>query len=282
MMMNSTRNPRITILGGSGAIGRVISHYLGMRHWQVEALTSETAEIRKDNHLQVCEAVLSRSPDLVLNLAGFTRDRCLNSDPESILSINSIFPQNAARKFASAGVPFVHLSTDCVFNGKAGPYTESSLCDAEEIYGQSKAAGESQNAIVLRGSFLGPGIPPHFQGFLEWILAKKNSKVSGFSNVYWNGITYLTLAEVVEEIHHGRLTEPGVYHLNSMESLSRSALIEVVGRAFNLNIETTEEISQHPIDRRLYSERAPRFQSLTASIESQIFKLASYLREMPK
>lgn len=275
----SQLSERIVILGGRGSIGRFLCAYFERQGLNPVPLSRQEIEIVPENHARVFDLVTQFKPSLILNLAGLIREHTLTRPAEDSFHLNGSFPQNAARHFSELQIPFVHLSTDCVFSGKNGPYSEATASDAEDIYGRSKAAGESAQAMVLRGSFLGPGLPTQKHGFFEWILAQKGKKISGFDNVFWNGITYLTLAKVIEFVATERAFQPGIYHLASVDELNRADLIAMVSRIFELGIEVTHETSPNPLDRRLIAKNDHFSKILNKKIEDQLYELRGFLTE---
>ena len=82
------------------------------------------------------------------------------------------------------------MSTDCVFSGRRGGYTEKDFRDGETFYDRSKALGELEDDknITLRNSIVGPDINPNGIGLFNWFMHQKD-QVNGFSNTMWTGQT---------------------------------------------------------------------------------------------
>ena len=76
----------------------------------------------------------------------------------------------------------IHISTDCVFSGNKGSYTERDFCDADDTYGRSKALGEifSDKHLTLRTSIIGPEIKAAGEGLFHWFM-NQNGKINGFT-----------------------------------------------------------------------------------------------------
>src|SRR6267378_3739933 len=92
-------------------------------------------------------------PDVVINAVGVVKQLAVANDPLIVLPVNAMFPHRLARLCDLAGARLIHISTDCVFSGRRGNYTESDVSDAEDLYGKSKYMGEVQdrpNVITLR------------------------------------------------------------------------------------------------------------------------------------
>ena len=138
-------------------------------------------------------------PSVVINCAGITKHLPESNDPIAALSINSIFPHRLSNLCQSLGIRLVHISSDCVFSGSNGPYSEESVTDALDLYGKSKALGEvvdQSNCVTLRTSTIGHEIKTKF-GLLEWFL-HQNHECFGFNKAKFSGLTTLELARVIK------------------------------------------------------------------------------------
>ena len=96
--------------------------------------------------------------------------------------LNSYFPHFLAEVTEGTDTQVIHMSTDCVFSGKRGEYTESDFRDGETFYDRSKALGELEDHknITLRNSIVGPDINPKGIGLLTWFMLQKGD-VNGFT-----------------------------------------------------------------------------------------------------
>ncbi|HEY5724172.1 MAG TPA: sugar nucleotide-binding protein, partial [Allosphingosinicella sp.] len=122
-------------------------------------------------------------PKVVINCIGVVKQATASRDPLLTLPVNALFPHQLQRLCDLGGIRLVHISTDCVFSGRAGNYRESDIPDAEDLYGRSKLLGEVDvpNATTLRTSIVGPE-PSGAQGFglLEWFL-RQPGPVKGYA-----------------------------------------------------------------------------------------------------
>ena len=91
------------------------------------------------------------------------------------------------------------MSTDCVFAGNTGPYTEISKPDGGTVYDCTKAAGELDDTknLTFRCSVVGPDMNPSGIGLLNWFMQKKGA-VKGYTHAIWTGLTTLELAKAIE------------------------------------------------------------------------------------
>ena len=105
-------------------------------------------------------SVFDRSqPHVVINCVGVIKQLSEANDPLVSLPINAMLPHRLAKLCSSIGARLVHVSTDCVFSGSRGHYSESDPADAEDLYGRSKHLGELHglpHAITLRTLIIGP------------------------------------------------------------------------------------------------------------------------------
>ncbi len=113
--------------------------------------------------------------------------------------LNSYFPHFLAETTAGTDTQVIHMSTDCVFSGKRGSYTEDDFQDGETFYDRSKALGElnDDKNITLRNSIVGPDINPNGIGLLNWFM-KQSGEINGYTKAMWTGQTTLQLAKTME------------------------------------------------------------------------------------
>ena len=166
----------------------------------------------------------------VVNAAGLINRRLATDPADAFWLANSLFPRRLADVSAAAGVPMVHISTDCVFDGATGCYDEGRAPTAIDLYGRSKQFGEPANAMVIRTSIIGPE-RRHFYSLLCWFLGVEGS-CRGYRNHLWNGMTTLELARVVASLVAERAVRPGLFHLHS-EDVSKLDLLRLMAEAFD-------------------------------------------------
>lgn len=153
------------------------------------------------------------SIDYVINAIGVTIPFSIEN-PALTFFINSALPHILARIF---GEKLIHITTDCVFNGKEGfPYNENSPKIPVDLYGLSKSLGEPMNCLTLRTSIIGRELES-FTGLLEWFLQQKGKIITGFANHFWNGITTREFGRICDEImsHPEKYPKTGLYHIFS-------------------------------------------------------------------
>jgi dTDP-4-dehydrorhamnose reductase len=192
-------------------------------------------------------------PDIVINCIGLVKQLSEANDPVAAIPMNSLFPHRLARLCGLANTRLVHISTDCVFSGARGMYTEADISDAKDLYGRSKFLGEVDypHAITLRTSIIG-----HEMGgtrsLIGWFLAQTNC-VKGYKRAIFSGLPTVELARVIRDhvIPHPELH--GLYHV-STEPISKFELLTLVGQTYAKTIDINAD-DQLVIDRSLDSNR---------------------------
>jgi dTDP-4-dehydrorhamnose reductase len=186
--------------------------------------------------------------DAVLNTAGVIIPR-MRDRPELTFFVNGALPHLLAAHY---GPRLIHITTDCVYSGRAGaPYDESAPSDPKDLYGMSKAMGEpTARSLVLRTSIIGPELDGH-ASLLEWLRSRRGEIVDGYTNHFWNGLTTKALAECVATIVADRAAHPatGCYHLSST-AVSKEELLRMLDTRYGLGV-TVRPREVEPVDRRL-------------------------------
>jgi dTDP-4-dehydrorhamnose 3,5-epimerase/reductase len=134
---------RVLITGANGGMGSVLVKEFRSAGYDVLATDKDTLDIT--NGEEVHEFMKAEKPDIIINSAAynFVDDAEERDGYEKAYAINALGPENLAREAASMDIPFVHYSTDYVFDGRqTGGYTENDEPRPISKYGESKAAGE--------------------------------------------------------------------------------------------------------------------------------------------
>lgn len=220
---------RVLILGGDGMLGHQLLRHLAPRHEVRVTLRRPLAAYREhgpfsaENSLAgidardwpAVEAALGAvSPEAVVNCIGIVKQRQEASSPVPAIEVNSLFPHRLLEGCRAAGSRLIHLSTDCVFSGRAGGYREDDLPDPVDLYGRSKLLGEpAAPALTLRTSIIGLELARK-TGLVEWFLAQRGA-VRGFRRAIYSGFTTREMARVIERLLTAHPELAGVWHLAS-------------------------------------------------------------------
>lgn len=260
---------RILVLGASGMLGSAAYRELAATPGIVAFATARGEGIRQHfapslhanliTGIEVLDtdallSVLARvRPDAVLNCIGVVKQLDGAKDPLVVLPLNALLPHRLARAAALSGARLVHVSTDCVFRGAIGNYTEAAMPDAEDLYGRSKLLGEVDypHAITLRTSIIGRELATR-NGLLEWFLSA-DGPVRGFTRAIFSGLPTDELVRVIVRhvLPHPQLS--GVWHVGAAP-ISKHDLLLLLRDAY----ERTTEIVPDPslvLDRSLDSSR---------------------------
>jgi dTDP-4-dehydrorhamnose reductase len=142
---------RIAITGAGGGLGRAFLAQVPSHH-DVHPFTH--AELDVGDHHAVMGILVPLRPDVILNVAGFTKVDACESDPDRAYRDNALGPQSLALAARACGAVILHVSTDYVFDGEKGePYDELDPTHPLSVYARSKLAGEE---LVRRA------LPEHF------------------------------------------------------------------------------------------------------------------------
>ena len=196
---------RFLICGCNGMAGHTISLYLKEQgHYvfgfdrQKSKLIDSTAGDARDLSF-VKELVLSGNYDTVINCIGILNQAAEDNKSLAVL-LNSFFPHYLSEITLNTDIQVIHMSTDCVFSGKRGFYSEDDFPDGTTFYDRSKALGELVDGknLTLRNSIIGPDINPNGIGLMNWFL-QCDQQIKGFTKVMWTGQTTLQLAKTMEQ-----------------------------------------------------------------------------------
>jgi len=192
-------------------------------------------------------------PDVVINCVGLIKQLTKADDPLQAITINALLPHRLARLCEVAGARFVHISTDCIFSGAKGLYTEADATDAKDLYGRSKYLGEVDypHAITLRTSIIGHELDGA-RSLIAWFLAQEGS-VKGYRRAIFSGLPSVEVACVIRDhvIPHPELH--GVYHV-SAEPINKFDLLTLVAQTYGKTVDICAD-DQLAIDRSLESTR---------------------------
>ena len=152
--------------------------------------------------------------DIIIKCVGITTRRINDDNISNIKFINSRLPHLLDKWTEKNDKRLIHFSTDCVYSGKSGMYTESDNPDAIDLYGKSKAIGEINNtkALTIRTSLIGREVFNHTELF-EWLYKNKSGKVYGYENVYYSGLTTIRMSKILEKIINYYPDLQGVFNI---------------------------------------------------------------------
>ena len=260
---------RVLIFGASGMLGHKLYQCLRPQFEVFATMRGNFESIKRFGifdplfiveNIEVTDSVAVRNaietlrPDCVINAVGIIKQIPVYKDVLQTLSINSIFPQRLVKLSAESGFRLITISTDCVFDGKKGNYTEDDDPNADDLYGMSKLLGEvtAGNSLTIRTSLIGRELSTA-RSIVEWFLGNRGGTVKGYTNAIYSGFPTLVLADIISRLIADHPNLQGIYHISS-EPVSKFHLLELLEQyyAVNINIEPSDEVV---INRSLDSSR---------------------------
>jgi dTDP-4-dehydrorhamnose reductase len=189
---------------------------------------------------QVRELVRSVRPQWVVHCAAVTDVDWCERNPDPTWEINVRAAGDVARAAAEVGAGVVYISTDSVFDGQQGGYSEDDSPAPLNVYARSKLAGEravSENtdrAIVLRTNLFGWNCRPKLS-LAEWVLDRLESDTPfpGFEDVIFAPLLVNDLADVIYDLIDRGAS--GLYHAASAEAMSKYEFARLIARVFHLD-----------------------------------------------
>lgn len=239
---------RILITGASGLLGLNLSLMEIGTHTIIGLDRSKLA----DTPFELIRADLTEpglfsrlietvKPDAVIHTAANANVDSCESDPQGARYLNGELPGSLAESASKAGIRFVHISTDAVFDGtKDGIYTEADAPNPLSVYARTKLLGEQMvlaanpQAIVARVNFFGWSLSGT-RSLSEFFYNKLSSgeQCNGFTDVYFCPLFVGDLAEtLVRMLDKGLL---GLYHVVGSEALSKYDFGQRIARQFGFD-----------------------------------------------
>ncbi|HET8726286.1 MAG TPA: SDR family oxidoreductase [Alphaproteobacteria bacterium] len=259
---------RVMILGSTGMLGHKLVEVFES---QVETIavarrplpggSARDLVIDLQDFDAVSEAIHRLRPAAVVNAAGIVKQR--RAPAPEMSRINAALPHHLATVCTLVGARLIHLSTDCVFSGRHGPYSEADIPDPVDEYGRTKLQGEilSPNAMVLRTSMIGLE-KRHFTGLIEWFLGQ-TGEVPGFTNAVFSGFSTIELGRIILRACRGEWFRSGIWHVAAPPISKHDLLVRLARKLDRRDIRITPEESVR-CDRSLSGmrfEQATGFQS---------------------
>jgi dTDP-4-dehydrorhamnose reductase len=240
--------------------GHIITKFLkGQGH-----TISTAAKYNADYRLDVEETLITQQffeeikneYDFIINCVGLlVKDSIERPDRAAI--INAWFPHAIENAVRNTNTKLIHLSTDCVFDGKKGDYVENDIHTEMNAYGSSKSLGEVNNSkdTTFRMSIIGTEIKESGTGLLNWVLKNNDKELPGWENAWWNGITTLQLAKCINQYINSP-TISGVYHLvDNNNKINKYDLLCKINEIFKLEKLIIKTVGPKPVNKILIDTR---------------------------
>ena len=269
---------KVLVVGVSGMLGHVVFRHLsrapGLEVWGSARIAGVLRHFEEDLQANIrvgvdvldIDALIGLladvQPDVIVNCVGLIKQLESSSDPLVALPINAMLPHRLARLASMRGARLIHMSTDCVFSGSKGGYTENDPSDATDLYGKSKYIGEVDypNAITLRTSIIGPELE-RATGLIGWFLRQEGT-IKGFTRAIFSGLPTCELASVIRSHVLPRPDLRGVYHV-AASPISKYDLLSLTAEHYGKDITIIRDDAL-AIDRSLDGSRFSKETGYTA------------------
>jgi dTDP-4-dehydrorhamnose reductase len=245
---------KIVVFGATGMLGRYVTKYLS-QNYEVIPVTRKDFDFAKANQSMLnkfLDSLNFQFGDVLINCIGIIKPQIAVVGEYESIFINSAFPHVVAEYCDKNKINFIHATTDCIYSGDKGMYTEEDPMDVSDIYGVSKAMGESEKATNIRVSIIGEEYG-QARSLVEWIKGSKDKTVNGFIDHLWNGITCLEWAKLVENMIQTDDFWKGTVHAYSPKAVTKAELVQMVSDIYDLNIKVNATHSNKSCDRTLSS-----------------------------
>jgi dTDP-4-dehydrorhamnose reductase len=267
--MNKNKKIRVLVLGVSGMLGNAVFRVFAQSDGYsvmgsvrsagvLRLLPSELRDqvvcgVDVENADSLMRLFALVRPNVVINCIGLVKQLAEADDPLAAIPINALLPHRVARLCDVAGARLIHMSTDCVFAGTRGMYSEQDVSDAKDLYGRSKYLGEVDcpHAVTLRTSIIGHELSSA-NGLVAWFLAQQGP-VKGYARAIFSGLPTVELARVIRDFVVPNPELRGLYHV-SAEPINKYELLKLVAQVYGKAIDITPH-DKLEIDRSLDSSR---------------------------
>jgi dTDP-4-dehydrorhamnose reductase len=263
---------RILICGASGMIGHKIWQTLARQHDEIlgtlhggrdafdryRLFDHRIIEQFEAADFQGVTSLLDRvRPTLIINCIGITKRKPEANDTEKMFAVNTRFPHYLALWAGKNEGRVIHFSTDCVFDGAAGNYTERSVMTAPDLYGQTKYFGELDydHCLTIRTSMIGRELSGRTE-LLEWFLAQQGKQMTGYKNARYSGLTTNVMSKLLLRLINDWPQLCGKYQIAG-PVITKYDLLCQLRDAFSLDVKIVPD-EKFQCDRTLQSEKFSR------------------------
>jgi len=266
-LTHGRRRRRVLVLGGTGMLGHKLCQRFRERFdtWTtIRSVPPGAAALFDDSRVfvgvdaidvaTIRAAVERATPDVIVNCIGLVNQLETAADPVSSISINALLPHQVAAVAARVGAHMIQISTDCVFAGTRGAYTETDRADADDLYGRTKRLGEiaGPRSLTVRTSIIGRELSSA-RGLVEWFLSHRGGSIEGFTDAFFSGVTTDALAGLLADVIERETELSGVYHVASAR-ISKHDLLSHLNDALDAGV-TIRPSHRVRLDRSLDGSR---------------------------
>lgn len=275
----------LLVFGANGMLGRYVTCYFEkFTDYDVVPITRQQYDVMTNSFEDLEHLIESNLGwnTYVFNGIGMIPQKAQKAQHAHVttahyIKINSVFPLMLSQICEQYGAHLIHATTDCVFSGEKGNYTEIDPKDEKGIYGVTKSIGEPEKACVIRTSIIGEEINDHSSpSFLEFVRANQNESINGFDNHQWNGVTCLQFAKIVQQIIANGLMWEGVRHIFTPTSVSKYELATIINNVYDLNVNVVKYETLVSVDKTLNTIHETNQLLHIPDISTQIYEMKQF------
>lgn len=271
---------KVLVIGSKGMAGHVIYKILPLLgEYDVYGLARNVIQTERLFNLDVSDIeslkeIIDLDFDLVINCIGIL-NKDAEDNPHKAIWFNSYFPHLLESLTKCTKTKVISISTDCVFSGKRGGYSENDFKDGEGFYAQSKSLGEINNEkdLTIRTSIIGPELNKGGIGLFHWFMQQKED-VSGYSLAFWSGITTVELAKVIHKVIQQNIT--GLIVVAGEKKIDKYNLLKLFNKIFRNDLLIISENSKYKVDKSMHSSRTD-FDYNVPSYEEMILEMKNWI-----
>lgn len=250
---------KIIVLGSNGMAGHVITTGLKVDITYEVISVARTSSIIDPTVLMdvtdfdsLAALIKNTHADVIINCIGLL-NKTAEDNPDQAILVNSYMPHFLESQTRNTNIKVIHISTDCVFSGEEGGYTEKSFKNGRGFYAQSKALGELENSkdLTFRTSIIGPELNTNGIGLFHWF-ANQSGAINGYTNAYWTGITTIELLNAIKTAISEDIT--GLYHLVNDGKISKYNLVTIFNEVFQKKL-IVKPYDEYKVDKSLINTR---------------------------
>jgi dTDP-4-dehydrorhamnose reductase len=272
---------KFLVLGCNGMAGHMISLYLKEQGHNVLGFALSKSTLIDSVSGDAQDAVFMKELigmnkfDTIINCIGLLNQSCEEHKAAAIY-LNSYFPHQLAQLTEGTDTQVIHMSTDCVFSGKRGQYTEEDFRDGATFYDRTKALGEIMNDkdLTMRQSIVGPDINENGIGLLNWFM-QQHGEVTGYTGAMWTGQTTLQLAKTMEAAAQERVH--GFYNMVPDTNISKCDLLGLFNKYIRKGKVTIVPVDKMAADKSLKRTNWA-FNYKIPDYETMVIELADWMR----
>lgn len=268
---------KVLLFGATGMAGHVIYYYLkSTGKYDISnavyrsLLTEDSIIVDVTNCYATSKLIKKINPEIIINCIGVLI-KGAKEHPDNAILINAYFPHLLKKISDEVGAKLIHISTDCVFSGEKGNYSDNDFCDANDIYGRSKALGEviTNKDLTIRTSIIGPELKQNGEGLFHWFMSQ-HGQVYGFKNAIWSGVTTLELAKAIDIAIDQR--QAGLIQLSNEKSITKHDLLWLIKKEWDKSdIEILPCNSNNRVDKSIV--KSPHFDYLVPDYKYMLSEL---------